>query len=107
MILNNYEINNETLLIIPFDKGKSKVYEIGANFIVNMSTLAIVKASCLYFGSSFEGRKEGTKHITGIDMKVPIVIEETRSIIFFPTSSCMHDDSIWISFNNLVRYNKI
>ena len=39
-------------------------------------------------------------------MKIPIVIEEKNNIIFFPTSSCIRDNSIWISFKNLIKYSK-
>lgn len=105
--IGSYEINNETLVIMPFGKNQSKVYEISGDFIVNMSPLNIIKASCLYFGSSYEGRKESAKYTAGIEMKVPVLIEESRNIIFFPTTSCINAESIWISFQNLVRYNKI
>ena len=82
--IGSYEINNETLVIMPFGKNQSKVYEISGDFIVNMSPLNIIKASCLYFGSSYEGRKESAKYTAGIEMKVPVLIEESRNIIFFP-----------------------
>ena len=55
-MLDSYEINNETLLIVPYDYGKSKVYEYDDEFIVNMIPLTIVKNSCMFFGSSFDGR---------------------------------------------------
>ncbi len=106
MELNSYEINVDTLVIIPIGKSKSKVYEYGGEFIVNQSSLKIIENSCLFFGSSYDGRKEGTKSLIGIDMKVPIVIEDSRNIIFFPTSSCIRESSIWISFQNLIKYTK-
>lgn len=106
-MLNSYEINNETLLIVPYDYGKSKVYEYDDEFIVDMIPLTIVKNSCLFFGSSFEGRREASKNIIGIDMKVPIIIEESKNVIFFPVSSCISKNSIWISYQNLIKYSKI
>ncbi len=107
MILNSYEINSETLLIIPLGKSKSKVYEIDGEYIVNLSPLTIIKDSCLYFGSSYEGRREGTRTLLEVDMKVPIIIEDSRNIIFFPTSSCINKDSIWVSYQNLLKYSKL
>lgn len=106
MEFDNYEINVETLLIIPIGKEKSKIYEVDGEFIVKMSPLTIIKNSCLFFGSSYEGRKEGTKNLIGVDMKVPIVIEDSKNIIFFPTSSCIHKNSIWVSYQNLLKYSK-
>lgn len=107
MEIDQYEINGDTILIEPIGKSKSKVYEGDISYIVNMSPLRIIKHSCLYFGCSYEGRKEGTKAIIGVDMKVPIVIEDSRNIIFFPTSSCIHTDSIWISYQNLLKYSRL
>ena len=104
--LDNYEINSDTLVILPIEKNKSKVYEVEGEFIVNKSSLKIIEDSCLFFGSSYEGRKEGTKSLIGIEMKVPIIIEDSRNIIFFPTSSCIRESSIWISYQNLVKYVK-
>lgn len=107
MEIDNYEINSETLMIVPFGRGKSKVYEFDGDYTVNMSSLSIIKNSCLYFGCSYEGRKEGTKSLIGIDMKVPIVIEDSKNMIFFPTSSCVNQSSIWISYQNLLKYSKL
>ena len=84
--INEYFINYETLLIMPYCKGKSKVYEFDEVMIVNMSVSEIIKESCLYFGSSFEGRKEGTKHLINCEMKVPIIVEDSQCLIFFPLS---------------------
>ena len=106
MELSEYEINAETLLIIPCGERKTKVYEYSEEFIVNLNSLEIIKNSCLYFGCTYEGRRESVKNMLGVDMKIPILIEDSRNIIFFPTNSCINKNSIWISFQNLVKYNK-
>ena len=105
MDLNYYRINTNTLVIIPYGKKKSKVIEYGKEYIVRKSSYQIIKDSCLFYGASFEGRKEGTKSLIGINMKVPIVIEDTNSIIFFPTNSCIRENSTWISYQNLLKYD--
>lgn len=107
MELNEYEINAETLLIMPYGKNQSKVFEYDGEFIVNMTSLDIIKHSCLYFGCTYEGRKESVKSFIGVDMKVPILIEESRNIIFFPTNSCINRNSIWVSYQNLLKYSKL
>ena len=106
MEYEDYEINVDTLLLIPIDYNKTKVIEKGDVFIVKCSTLSIIKKSCLFFGSSYEGRKAAIKYLIGIDMKVPILIEESRNIIFFPTTSCVNQNSIWVSYQNLLKYSK-
>ncbi len=105
-MLENYEININTLAIIPIDTKISKVIEIDNNFIVKRKTTEIVDYSCKYFGSSYIGRQEGTKNLIGINYKCPIVVEETREIIFFPTSSPRFSDCFWISLNNINSYKK-
>ena len=39
----NYEINAETLLIVPFSNGKSKVYEFDNEYIIQDTSLGIIK----------------------------------------------------------------
>ena len=80
--MKNYEINRETLAIIPCGKGKSKIIEENNEFYVNYSTTKIIDYSCKFFGSSYEGRFNGTKSILGVSHKSPIIIEESNKIIF-------------------------
>ncbi len=101
----NYQINENTLAIFPFNK-KSKVYEENNSFIVDKSVHAIIEESCKYFGSSFSGRSQGTVSLIGITHKKPIIIEETKEIIFFPTSSPRLNSCCWISLNNLEKYER-
>lgn len=102
----DYEINSETLLIMPFSNGKSKIYEFDREFLTNRISNDIINDSCLFFGSTLEGRREAVKNILGIDLKVPILVEDTRNIIFFPTANCIHKNAIWISYQNLLKYYK-
>lgn len=103
----NYEINLSTLAIIPLNNKRCKVIEESNEFIVNETAFSIIDKSCKFFGSSYNGRFEGTKHLTGISYKSPIIIEETRNIIFFPTSSPRIADCSWISLNNILNYKNI
>lgn len=103
--MKRYEVNTQTLAIIPIGEGKSKVIEKKMDFIVNATPRKIINDSCKFFGSSYEGRFSGTKTLTGITHKSPIIIEESRKIIFFPTKSPRLDTCSWISFNNIEEYN--
>ena len=82
----DYEISSATLAIIPLDENTSKVYEEETEYTISKSSNSIIKDNCEFYGSSYEGRCIGTKALTGIKTKYPIIIEESRSIIFFPTS---------------------
>ena len=85
--MNEYEINAQTLAIIPIGKERSKIIEVNGDYIINKSPIRILDDSCKFFGSSYEGRFCGTKTLTGITHKSPIIVEESKRIIFFPTKS--------------------
>lgn len=105
--MNEYEINIDTQAIIPIGPEKSKVIEGDKIFIVNQPALKIIDKSCRFFGSSYQGRFLGTKNLIGISHKAPIIIEETREIIFFPTNSPRQDNCAWISLRHLQNYKKL
>lgn len=48
-----------------------------------MSSLDIIKRSCLFFGSTFDGRKKFSVDLLNANYKLPIVIEESTQLIFF------------------------
>ena len=97
----NYEINEGTLAVMPTEEKKSKILEDHQEYIIDQTPYEVLDYSCKYFGSSYEGRKEGTKSILNINYKVPIIVENTRNIIFFPTNSPTSEDCMWISLKNI------
>ena len=104
--MNNYEINEDTLAIIPKNNNSTIVYEKYNNYIINQNIELILNNSCKYYGSSFEGRKIASSSILKINYKVPIIIEESSNMIFFPTSSMKKNNCSWISLNNIDRYER-
>ena len=105
--MKEYEINPSTLCIYSIGKNKSYVYELNDQFEVELSCFDIISNSCLFFGSTYKGRKIGSSNLLNCTHKVPILIEESSEIIFFPTASINNNNCVWISFNNLEAINKI
>lgn len=103
----DYEINSSTLLLVAINDKKTIIYDKDSETKINKRSSKIIDESCKFFGSSLIGRQEGTKDMIGITIKVPIIIEESRNIIFFPTSSPRNHLCSWISYNNLLKYVKI
>jgi competence protein ComK len=101
-----YEISSETLAIIPIDNYCSKVIEKDSTIIVSKTPMQIIEDSCSFFGSSYGGRAKGTKKLIGVSHKAPIIVEESREIIFFPTSSPRLYECCWVSLKNIERYKK-
>lgn len=96
----NYEINEGTLAILAKNK-KSLILEDDKKYVVDSLPFEVVDHSCKYFGSSYEGRKEGTKEILHINYKVPIIVDNSRNLIFFPTNSPISDDCSWLSLKSI------
>ena len=104
--MNNYEINDDTLAIIPKNNKLTIVYEKYNNYIINQNIKDIINNSCKYYGSTFEGRKVASSSILKVNYKVPIMIEESKNIVFFPTTSLRNNNCSWISLNNIERYER-
>lgn len=102
--MDSYEINKDTCAVISVDKNITKVVEKNNEYYINQTTYEIMDNSCQYYGSSCEGRIKGTKMILGSNYKVPIVVEETNDIIFFPTESPSSDSCSWLSLNQIEKY---
>mgnify|MGYP000896077167 FL=1 len=96
----NYEINEGTLAILAKNR-KSLILEDDKKYVVDSLPFDVVDHSCKYFGSSYEGRKEGTKEILHINYKVPIIVDNSRNLIFFPTNSPLSDDCSWLSLKSI------
>lgn len=104
--MNQYEINLKTMAIIPISKTSSQVIEEDNKIIVNKTPFEIIDHSCRFFGSSYNGRHDGSKEILGINYKIPILVEESNDIIFFPTTSSRLNNCYWISLNKINNYKK-
>ena len=90
---------------LPISEHCSKIYETDSVCYVNKGTTAIMEDSCLYFGSTLDGRRKGTQDMIGVNYKAPIIVEESKEMIFFPTSSSRYHDSVWISLKHIHNYN--
>ena len=103
--MESYEVNEDTLAIIP-KNNKTIIYERDGNYIINEECDKIMEDSCKYFGSTLQGRYEGSKNLLKTNYKVPILVEETSELIFFPTSSPRLKECAWISLKNIKSYER-
>lgn len=108
--IEEYEINPYTMFIQPLEYGSklyTQIYEMEDEFTSPLKPIEIIKNSCEYFSSSFEGRKNGTKQLIGITHKVPIAIDPTNFIYFFPTTSPSRPDCIWVSHEHVLKFSRV
>ncbi|WP_080847414.1 competence protein ComK [Cytobacillus gottheilii] len=108
-IIDEYEINPNTMIIRPIPYG-SKIYshiiELDDEMTSPFKPLDIIKEGCRFFGSSYEGRREGTKQLTGYTHKLPITIDSTNYLYFFPTSSATKNGCTWISAEHIYSHKR-
>ncbi len=102
-----YEISKGTLAIMPNKDNNSLVFEDDDRYLVSQTPFQIMESSCLYFGSSYEGRKAGSRDILGAEYKVPILVDDSTDIIVFPTTSPLSSDCVWISLKQIKKYEKV
>lgn len=104
MNLDSYEINKDTCAVININNEVSKIIEKKDEYLLPKKSFEVMEDSCAYYGSSYEGRLNGTKMILGSNYKLPIIVEETNDIIFFPTSGRTKNNCSWISLNKIEKY---
>ncbi|KZZ84553.1 MULTISPECIES: competence protein ComK [Bacillaceae] len=104
--ISQYEANRLTMAILSNEGiGSSFVLEVEKEYEVSMRPLDIVDRSCRYFGSSYQGRKTGTKDTIGITHKPPIVVDAGNSIYLFPTAASSRPHCSWISHQHIEDFS--
>lgn len=104
--MKEYEINEETMAIIPIGYYQTLIKEVNNEYVVDKRAYEIMEDSCEYYGSTYKGRLTAAKKILNSSYKIPIIIEESENIIFFPTKSSLLEDCCWINYNFIKNYQK-
>ena len=104
--MENYEINDDTYAVIGTSEGKTKIIEKDREYSINNEAYHIMDDNCKYYGSSYKGRLEASKEILECSYKLPVIIEETSNLIFFPIISSLLEDCTWLNLDTIVRVEK-
>jgi len=103
-----YEVNENTNFLEGYldygDTVKTRVYENGKVKVYNASPTDIMRYSCEYFGSTLDGRQKGAMQLLDVKHKVPVIVEESLPLIFFPLCSPKIDTCSWVCFNNIQSF---
>ena len=105
--MNEYEINDETYAVISERFGRTKIIEKDNEYKVEKDAYKIMDDGCKYYGSSYKGRLEAAKEILECSYKLPILVEESSALIFFPIKSSLLDDCCWINLNSIKFIEKV
>lgn len=108
--IEEYEVNTCTMFIKPIDYGAkvyTQIFEEDGEYLSPFKPLEIIKKSCDYFGCDYESRRKGTRQLIGITHKIPIAIEPTNRLFFFPTTSANRQECIWISHDHVESHKRV
>nr|WP_039808387.1 competence protein ComK [Jeotgalibacillus malaysiensis] len=106
-----YTVNASTMILEPrIADGKltgTIIHEKGRlPFSVDMKPMEIMEYSCLYYFSSYEGRKTSSRFLTSFSHKPPIVVDPMSNVYFFSTHSDSNKKNYWIALNHVVSIEK-
>ncbi|WP_170006673.1 competence protein ComK [Bacillus fonticola] len=103
-----FELSPQTLALLPYQYGSksfTRALVVGDELQVACRPIEVVKRGCAYFGSSYEGRKAGTRQLTGITHKAPIAVDPTNEIFLFPTLSPTREECAWIAHDHVAHFS--
>lgn len=105
-IEKTYIINKETSCILPAKEIDYDLIVVGEKklLFIRQTPREIIKKSCIYYWSTYEGRKKAVIHHTGFKQKVPIPINEQIPIATFPTHALIHINCAWLMYHHIVDY---
>lgn len=110
-VKSSYELTPLTLALLVEDNDDGSyitcVQEMNTKYYTTASPTKIIKYACEYFGSSFKGRTEGTTKVCQIAYKVPIVVDPTSDMYFFPTASPQNKQCAWIAHSHIESHRPI
>lgn len=104
MDIDSYEINKDTCAVINVGTEASQIIEKKNDYLLSKKTFEVMEDSCAYYGSTLDGRIRGTKMILGANYKLPIIIEDSNELIFFPTTGSNNENCSWISLKHISKY---
>lgn len=105
-MIEEYFISEDTLMLLPLNKNETKILDISGEYIIKKNIFEVVDESCQYYGSTYNGRYISAKKTLEMDYKLPIIIDEVKEVVLFPTCSPKLENCIWICVNNVENYIK-
>ena len=101
-----YEINENTLAVLYNGYDQTRIIETNKEYEIAEKPYKIMEENCEYYGSTYTGRIKAAKKMLNCSYKIPVLVEESSTLIFFPTKSSLLDDCSWINYGAITNYNK-
>jgi competence protein ComK len=108
LAVKDYVINRNTMAImtITHDEYRTKILEPNKIIYCRKTPSMLITEACLDGGSTYIGRKDAMKRMLRTSSKLPIPINPTNGIFFFPNKSPKESECNWFSFFHIKNYIK-
>lgn len=108
MILEEYSVNSDTLILEPAHTVNYDTIVIEKNriYYVRQTPMQIIKKACLFNWTTYEGCRQAVMKNTSFKKKVPVLINREYHICAFPTHAPGHFECSWIFCDHIVRITK-
>ncbi|SHG03794.1 competence protein ComK [Ornithinibacillus halophilus] len=108
VLQKTYVITPRTMAIFPAKQMEfgSIIFEVDRQVMVKETPSEIIRASCMHYGSTYEGRRRSVIEHLGFRNKIPIPIDPTRRLYVFPTHSLTNYDCAWILHHQIAFIQK-
>jgi competence protein ComK len=110
-LLNNYTINQETVLLTgeynEYGKLCTRVIEGERTFLVDKRPIEVINKTMLGLGSNFHAGRKSAREVLGDINMCPIKINCNLGIWLFPTRSYNDDFCVWFSLAHVKKTKAI
>ena len=98
-----YKINSKTCAIIS-NGNFTKIIEEDKVLNIKETITSIINSNCYHYGSSLQGRQQGSAYLLGTNYKPPIILNEQENIILIPTHSIRNPNCSWLVLSHILNY---
>ncbi|WP_138419752.1 competence protein ComK [Aquibacillus sediminis] len=105
-----YEVTPNTLALISNKidgRYVTQLLEDREYYYIKKSPSKVMDLACKFFGSSLKGRQDGVKDMCNFSNKVPICIDPSSGMYFFPTSSPQNANCSWVAHSHIDQIKKL
>ena len=106
--MEDYIINSNVLCFTQDIDNDNEILIVEKNrkFNITGDCFKFIKKSCLLYGRSYNLQRQLIIDLFNYNIKTPIIVCNSKKMIFFPTAAPSSKECIWISYNNIDRYIK-
>ncbi|MBB6453992.1 competence protein ComK [Salirhabdus euzebyi] len=108
MEVNDYRINRNTMAIIPLygSTFNCKILEPNKEIYCTKTIEQLMEEACIDGGATYIGRRQAMEKLLRTKSKLPIPVNPSNGVFFFPNRSPKERNCCWLSFFHIKDFVK-